>query len=86
MEDQGQPSYSTTKAPQAVPNPEEARKSDEPASESVEVAEEQKGQSTEDGYITGFKFALVLCSVTMVGFLFLLDVSIISTVCLYMSL
>jgi F0F1-type ATP synthase assembly protein I len=85
MEEQSQPSYSTAEVPQGVPKPEEVRKSDEPASESAEVAEEQKGQSTEDGYITGFKFALVLCSVTMVGFLFLLDVSIVSTVCPYLS-
>jgi hypothetical protein len=85
MEEQDQPSYGTAEAPQAVPKPEEARKSNEPASEGVEVAEEQKGQSTEDGYLTGFKFALVLCSITMVGFLFLLDVSIVSTVCLYLG-
>jgi hypothetical protein len=82
MEDQRQP---TTAAPQAVPKSKEVQKSDEPAPESVEVAEEQKGQSTEDGYITGFKFALVLCSVTIVGFLFLLDVTIVSTVSLLLG-
>jgi len=85
MEEKGQPSYSTTGAPQVVSKPEEAGKSYDPASEGVEVAEEQKGQSAEDGYITGFKFALVLCSVTMVGLLFLLDVSIVSMVCLYLG-
>lgn len=81
MQKPGETSHTVAESPQLGPE-NETQEPRELASQDVESAEEQKGQSTEDIHVTGLKFALLLAGITLVGFLFLLDVSIVATVCL----
>ena len=47
---------------------------------SRENAEKQEAEHEEQQYVTGFKFAIVMVSLTLVFFLVMLDLSIITTV------
>lgn len=85
MEKQEGSSYSTSESLQLRQQTEETRESCTPSSKDADVSKELGGQNTEDGdeYISGIKFAFLLSGITLVGFLFLLDVSIVSTVGLH---
>ena len=47
---------------------------------STDIAEKQETENEEQQYVTGFKFAIVMVSLTLVFFLVMLDLSIITTV------
>ena len=52
----------------------------DPDALSRENAEQQDTEHEEQQYVTGFKFAIVMVSLTLVFFLVMLDLSIITTV------
>ena len=52
----------------------------DPDSLSPDNAEKQETEHEEQQYVTGFKFAIVMVSLTLVFFLVMLDLSIITTV------
>ena len=52
----------------------------DPDALSRENAEKQETEHEEQQYVTGFKFAIVMVSLTLVFFLVMLDLSIITTV------
>ena len=52
----------------------------DPDTLSGENAEKQETEHEEQQYVTGFKFAIVMVSLTLVFFLVMLDLSIITTV------
>ena len=52
----------------------------DPDAPSRENAERQDSEHEEQQYVTGFKFAIVMVSLTLVFFLVMLDLSIITTV------
>ena len=84
MEKQDESSYSTSESPQLNQETEGSRESCAPSSKDADVSKEPADGNTEDGdeYLSGIKFALLLSGVTLVCFLFLLDISIVSTVSL----
>ena len=52
----------------------------DPDAPSQEHTEKQDSEHEEQQYVTGFKFAIVMVSLTLVFFLVMLDLSIITTV------
>ena len=52
----------------------------DPNALSPDNAEKQETEHEEQEYVTGFKFAIVMVSLTLVFFLVMLDLSIITTV------
>ena len=48
---------------------------------SQENAQRNESGHEEQQYVTGFKFAIIMVSLTLVFFLVMLDMSIVSTVC-----
>lgn len=52
----------------------------DPDAPSQENTEKQETEHEEQQYVTGFKFAIVMVSLTLVFFLVMLDLSIITTV------
>ena len=52
----------------------------DPDAPSRESAEKQETEHEEQQYVTGFKFAILMVSLTLVFFLVMLDLSIITTV------
>jgi hypothetical protein len=85
MEKQDGSSYSIAESHQLGHQTEETRESNAPSPKDTDLSKESEDEHTEDDeeYISGIKLVLVLGSATFVAFLFLLDVSIVSTVSLH---
>jgi hypothetical protein len=81
-------SSSITEPHQLGHQTEEVRESNAPSPTDIDLSKESENEHVEDGegYVTGAKLMLILGSITFVAFLFLLDVSIVSTVSLHFEL